>query len=129
MSILAKTDKQHWDNEWVQQPRMRLPSGLFIGTRILQRLLKRYVTPGTLFLEIGCAPGKMFAWVAKVQKAEIAGIDYSVRGIEHTRQLFDKLDILGNLRCEDIFETSLQEGSFDCVFSCGVIEHFDTALF
>jgi SAM-dependent methyltransferase len=76
-------------------------------------------------LEIGCAPGKILAWAAKILRAEVSGIDFSSQGIDNSRRLFLHLGIAGDLRCEDIFETSFAEGSFDCVFSCGMIEHFN----
>ena len=104
---------------------MRLPSGILVGTRNIQRLLKSHIKPGMQVLEIGCAPGKILAWVAKILRAEVSGIDFSSQGIENARCLFHHLGIAGNLRCEDIFETSFAEGSFDCVFSCGLIEHFN----
>jgi 2-polyprenyl-3-methyl-5-hydroxy-6-metoxy-1,4-benzoquinol methylase len=125
MTKNAKTSKQYWDNAWMPQPRMRLPSGLLVGTRNVQRLLKHYVTPGMQVLEIGCAPGKILAWVAKILRAEVSGVDFSARGIDTARRLFQHLSIAGDLRCEDVFETSFKEGSFDCVFSCGMIEHFN----
>lgn len=120
-----KTGKQYWDTAWSNGVRMRLPSGLFVSTRNIQRLLKKHVTPGMRYLEIGCAPGKMLAWVAKILKAEVCGIDYSERGMRTAVQLFDHLGISGDLRCEDVFNTSFHEDTFDFVFSSGVIEHFD----
>lgn len=125
MHINAKTDKEYWDNIWASQTRMTGPSGLFVEMRNIHKLLKRCVTPGMRVLEIGCAPGKILAWVAKVLRAEVSGLDYSPRGIENSKLLFDHLGISGDLRCEDVFETSFEEGSFDCVFSFGVIEHFN----
>jgi len=125
MHINVKTNRQHWDDAWVIQPHMRLPSGLFVGTRNIQKLLKNYITPGMHVLEIGCAPGKILAWVAKTLRADVSGIDFSVQGMDNARRLFERLRISGHLLCEDIFETTFQEGSFDFVFSCGVIEHFE----
>ncbi len=124
MNKNAKTTNKHWDNVWVREPRMSLPSRLFVGTRNIQRLLARHLSPGMRVLEIGCAPGKILAWAAKVRKAEVSGLDYSSQGINNAKQLFNALGISGDLRCEDVFETSFKEGSFDFVFSCGVIEHF-----
>jgi SAM-dependent methyltransferase len=77
------------------------------------------------FLEIGCAPGKILAWVAQVLRAEVAGVDYSERGLDSARHLFLGLGIVGDLRCEDIFRTTFKSASFDIVFSAGVIEHFE----
>ncbi len=124
MSIDRKTKRQHWDKIWRSAPRMRLPSALLVSTRNVQRLLDPHLHPGSRFLEIGCAPGKILAWVAKAKGVVVAGIDYSARGMDNTRRLFNHLGIAGDLRHEDIFETTFERKSFDCVFSCGLIEHF-----
>jgi len=121
----AKTTKEYWGGIWHSAPRLRLPLGVDIGTRNLQRLLKAHVTPGMRFLEIGCAPGKMLAWVACILKADVSGLDYSERGLQFTRELFDALGIRGDLRCENMLSTTFCPGSFSLVFSAGVIEHFD----
>jgi 2-polyprenyl-3-methyl-5-hydroxy-6-metoxy-1,4-benzoquinol methylase len=128
MPINTKTTKEHWDKAWIRPPRMRLPSRLLVETRNIQRLLDRYVTPGMRLLEIGCAPGKILAWAAKVRKVDVSGIDYSEPGIHHAKRLFKTLGISGSLRCEDIFATSYAERSFDIVFSCGLVEHFNDPI-
>lgn len=124
MSTDRKTEKQHWDRVWEPAPRMSLPSPLWVPTRNIQRLLDPCLAPGSRFLEIGCAPGKILAWVAKTKRAEVAGLDYSAPGMDNTRRLLNHLGITGDLRCEDIFETTFDRDTFDCVFSCGLIEHF-----
>ena len=121
----TKTTKAHWNEVWAVTPRMRLPSGMHIGVRNLQQLLRRHVRRGSSFLEIGCAPGKLLAWVAVELGASVSGLDYSPRGIDMAECLFETLRIPGNLRCEDVFATSFSANRFDYVFSAGVIEHFD----
>ncbi len=120
-----KTDIPHWENAWSRPPRMRLPSSLNVATRNLQRILKVHVKPGMKFLEIGCAPGKILVWVAKSLRADVSGLDYSERGLGHARRLFQALNVEGDLRCEDLFETTFAPEYFDMVFSAGVIEHFE----
>jgi 2-polyprenyl-3-methyl-5-hydroxy-6-metoxy-1,4-benzoquinol methylase len=120
-----KTTTEHWDTAWARPPRARLPSSWSIGTLNRQRLLRRYVTAGSRFIEVGCAPGKMLAWTHQVLGADISGVDYSPRGAEVTRWLLNELGIEADIRCEDIHRTSFPEKSFDVVFSAGVIEHFD----
>ncbi len=120
-----KTTVQHWDDGYAQAPRMRLPSSWNVDVRNTQVLLRRHVRPGHRFLEIGCAPGKMLAWVGQKLGAEVAGLDYSPRGMALTRGLLQKLDIQADLRCEDLAATSFTPDSFDVVYSAGLIEHFD----
>jgi len=125
LSTRCKTDKRYWDRMWDHPPRIRLPHGLFVEVRNIRRLLKRCIRPGMRVLEIGCAPGYMLTWVAQALQANVSGLDYSIRGIDHAKRLFAQLGVAGDLRCEDVFQSSFQEGTFDCVYSCGVIEHFD----
>ena len=119
-----RTTNAHWESVWSRPPRMRLPSPLNMGTFNAKRLLRRHVKPGMRFLEIGCAPGKMLAWVAMVLGADVAGLDSSDRGMSYTRQLFDALGIQADLRKEDIHSHTFEPGSFDVVYSSGLIEHF-----
>jgi 2-polyprenyl-3-methyl-5-hydroxy-6-metoxy-1,4-benzoquinol methylase len=119
------TERKHWDDAWAQPPRWRLPSRLIVDTLNIQRLLRRYVTPGSRFIELGCAPGKMLAWVASELHADVSGLDYSAPGVEWARELFTRLELNGDLRCEDAFATTFTQGSFDIAFSAGLIEHFD----
>ena len=118
------TTKGHWEEAWVAPPRWRLPSPLVIGTLNMQRILRTVVRPGMRVLELGCAPGKMLAWTAAVLHADIAGLDYSQRGIEWARELTGRLGLPADLRAEDVFTTSFSPGSFDVVYSFGLIEHF-----
>jgi 2-polyprenyl-3-methyl-5-hydroxy-6-metoxy-1,4-benzoquinol methylase len=120
-----KTTPEYWESTYIAQPKLRLPSSLLVGTRNIQQLLKAYINPQMSVLEIGCAPGKQLAWVAKVLKAKVSGVDYSKRGIQFSKNLFEALDIDGDLRCENIELTTFLPGSFDVVYSIGFIEHFE----
>jgi 2-polyprenyl-3-methyl-5-hydroxy-6-metoxy-1,4-benzoquinol methylase len=119
------TTRAHWEETWAIPPRWRLPSPLSVSTRNMQRLLRPHLLRGMRVLEIGCAPGKILAWVAATFHADTSGLDYSERGIAWSRTLFEHLGIPADLRCEDVFRTTLEPGSFDLVYSSGVIEHFE----
>ena len=120
-----KTTVEHWDEAWQAGIRLKLPSGMEVGTRNTMQLLKRYVKPGMHVIEIGCAPGKMLSWTAAVLGAHVAGLDYSTTGIRTAKRLFESMGLKGDFRCEDVFNTTFEPGSFDMVFSFGLIEHFD----
>jgi 2-polyprenyl-3-methyl-5-hydroxy-6-metoxy-1,4-benzoquinol methylase len=120
-----KTTVDHWDGAWQACIRLRLPSSLDVGTRNAMRLLRRYVKPGMHVLEIGFAPGKLLSWTAAVLGASVAGLDYSATGMRTATELFKSLGLKGDLRCEDLFDTTFEPGSFDFVCSFGLIEHFD----
>ena len=63
--------------------------------------------------------------MAKVLGARVHGIDCSRSGVTASRALFKALQIDGDLRCEDAFDSKAQEGRFDLVYSVGLVEHFD----
>jgi hypothetical protein len=87
-----KTEPAHWDAAWQLPVRVRLPSRLNVDVLNMMCLLARHVRSGTRYLEIGCAPGKMLAWVASTLRAEASGLDYSETGIAQCRSLFTALD-------------------------------------
>lgn len=120
-----KTSQGFWEATHAAKPRMRLPSGLVVGTRNLLRILRANVRPGMRVLELGFAPGKQLAYLAGRLGAEVSGIDYSHAGVEHARDLFSSLGLKGDMRCEDFFKASFPRASFDLVYSVGVVEHFD----
>ena len=120
-----KTEQAHWDAAWKLPAKARLPSRLNVSVLNFVRLLEKHVRPGSRYIEIGCAPGKLLAWVASVLKAEATGLDYSEPGIAKCRALFDALGLKVNLHHDDFFKHHLLPASFDVVTSFGVIEHFD----
>lgn len=124
-NVISKRTQGDWDDVWSRDIRMRLPSSLNISTKNIKRLMRAKVKPGMRVLEIGCAPGKILAWMAKIMKVTVAGLDYSERGINSARKLFEFLEIEADLRCEDVLCTTFSGGSFDLVYSVGVVEHFN----
>ncbi len=125
MNPQDKAGVEHWDDTWATLPRMRLPRASTSSIRDKMGLLRGVAGPGMKFLEIGCAPGKMLAWTAAVLGAEVSGLDYSEQGARAARRLFRELGLAADIRNENVFSTTFAEGSFDVVYSAGVIEHFE----
>jgi 2-polyprenyl-3-methyl-5-hydroxy-6-metoxy-1,4-benzoquinol methylase len=123
----CKTERAYWEANSQKPIKFKLPSMLNIDVLNMTRLLKQYVKPSHKYLEIGCAPGKMLAWVAGRLKAEVEGLDYSEPGIAQCQKLFNVLGLKVILHQEDFFNHHISQSSFDIVTSFGVIEHFDNA--
>lgn len=121
----AKTEVAHWDADWDVRPSTRFWSPFDPASADMHRIVRRHLKPGGAFLEIGFAPGKVLAWAAVKLGAKVTGIDYSPVGVAAARDLFERAGVTGDLRNEDAFATGLAPDSFDCVFSAGLIEHFD----
>lgn len=123
--IGSKTKREHWDAAWSRGVRPRVPSRLNVDVLNNTRLLARHIRPGMKYMEIGCAPGKLLAWVASTYDVQASGLDYSNTGIANCRSLFKALQMDISLHHEDIFNHRLAAGTYDIVSSFGVIEHFD----
>jgi len=120
----TKTSRAYWDKIHEARVPRGLPSRLVVPTRNTLRLLAPHVSPGSRVLEIGFAPGQILLWLAAKRQAEVSGLDYSPHGVESAKRLFESCHVRADLRCEDVFKTSFSDGSFDFVYSLGVIEHF-----
>ena len=121
-----KTSHGHWNSQYEAAPALRLSSRFSVGTTNLRRLLAPYLRrPGTSFVELGCAPGRILGWAAASCGARVTGLDYSEAGVATTRALLQQHGLPGDVRCEDVFAHSLPIGTFDVAYSCGLIEHFD----
>jgi SAM-dependent methyltransferase len=120
-----KTEQAHWDAAWQSPVAPRLPSRLNVDVLNITGLLRAQVKPGDRYIEIGCAPGKLLAWVSSRLGAEAHGLDYSETGIRNCQALFSALQLDIGLHHGDFFNNSLPKGSFDVVGSFGFIEHFD----
>jgi SAM-dependent methyltransferase len=116
--------RDHWDKrEGGAKP--RLPSKLNAAVGDLLALLDPLVTPGSRVLEVGCAPGKFLLWCALAKQAHACGVEYAENSHNATVQLFTQANTPADIRNEDFMQTSFAPGSFDTVYSFGVVEHFD----
>lgn len=114
----------HWDNrEGGAKP--RLPSKLNAAVGDLLALLDPLVKPGSRVLEVGCAPGKFLLWAALAKQAYACGVEYAENSHKATLDLFEAAGVAADIRKHDFMQTTFEPGSFDVVYSFGVIEHFD----
>jgi len=79
-------------------------------------------TSGKRVLEIGCGAGADGVMFAK-HGAEYTGVDLTETAVDATRQHFDVLGLPGRFQIEDAERLSFSDGSFDFVYSHGVLHH------
>ena len=121
----CKNNSEYWNGVWSIPVKMEPSSILLVNSLNIMRLIKSRVKIGSSYIEIGCAPGKMLAWVYKTLRTNASGLDYSKVGISKCKRLFEALSLDIDLHCVDFFNHNLPLESFDFVTSFGLIEHFD----
>jgi 2-polyprenyl-3-methyl-5-hydroxy-6-metoxy-1,4-benzoquinol methylase len=104
--------------------RLRMPSRSDVGNADLLGLLDSHVKPGCRVLEVGCAPGGFLLWFALTRKVHACGVDYARKSCRQTLRYFADAGAIADIREEDIIQTTFEPGSFDVVYSLGVVEHY-----
>jgi len=115
--------KGHWDGR-TDRVRPRPPSKLFTINADLIALLESKLTPGSRVLEVGCAPGAFLLWCALEGRADACGVEYAENSYRATVERFAEAGVKADIRHEDFMATTFEPGSFDFVYSLGLVEHF-----
>lgn len=120
------TEVNFWEQYWAG---VKLPSEVswsLSSDRCLAAELKRHLprSGGSAF-EIGCAPGKWLAFLAKELDMTPSGIEYTEGGMQATLRNFSLLGLSSDEILIGDFFTTKPTRQFDVVMSFGFIEHFD----
>lgn len=120
------TTAEFWDDYWEG---LLLPTSVDSSMpfdRCFSAALARVFagTSGTV-LEVGCAPGKWLAFLARTCGLDPAGIEYSREGMQATLRNLELQGIDAPGIVEADFLTLEPEPRFEAVASYGFIEHFD----
>jgi SAM-dependent methyltransferase len=117
----------YWDELWALQ---KLPAEVRKGrspvidkiTDVLDAYLPRQAHLD--FLEIGGAPAQWLVYVARTRRYNFHLLDYSSVGLKLAARNLEMLNVEAAVHYGDMFDDTLNIGSFDVVMSLGVIEHF-----
>jgi SAM-dependent methyltransferase len=122
------TDERFWDEYWnaVRLPLEVDPSSSLVAAAIVEVFERFLATPEPLsMLELGGAPGQYSACLHRRLGHAVTILDNSPVGCEKARENFDLLGIPARVVEGDMFAPPTELGSFDAVFSLGLIEHFE----
>ncbi|MGB8217145.1 MAG: class I SAM-dependent methyltransferase, partial [Candidatus Methanoperedens sp.] len=123
-----KAGKDFWEMAWQRTP-FEIYTGIEKYLAINQKfdkLFKQFLEKGNKkILEIGCAKAKRLIYFAKEFGYEVYGIDYSKHGVEIALDNLKIAGVDGTILCEDLFQTTFDDESFDIVYSMGLVEHFE----
>ena len=119
------TEIKFWEDYWAN---CSLPSEVdwnFSFDRCLGSAIKKNLpTTSGEVLEVGCAPGKWLAYMAREFGLKPSGVEYSDAGMKATLENFKILGLTPDaIFTGDFFEMKPPR-QFDAVMSFGFIEHF-----
>lgn len=112
--------------EWYEEIDRRLLSALYFAKGRDGRPFGRFMRPqdieGKGVLEIGCGMGTHAAMLARTG-ANLTAIDLTERAVRTTKRRFELFGLTGNIQRADAENLPFEDGSFDYVWSWGVIHH------
>jgi SAM-dependent methyltransferase len=122
-----KFDEYHGSYEITAEKRHQVDIQNRFALYALHQVFEKQLeaSPGRKMLELGCAPGAWLHYFSCYFKYNAFGIEISHAGCQRTVQNLQYLQAIARIVCGDIASIPLKPGSFDLVFSSGLIEHFE----
>ena len=123
------TRVDYWEEHWSRAHRRETYENLGWVSRsypfvALDRLLRSVLTADSSrsFLEVGSGPARWMIYFHKTFGYRVSGCDTSPRSCEWARENLAAAGVVATIHQADFFAI---EGSYDIVFSGGVVEHFE----
>ncbi len=112
--------KTIWDKLW-SDSNWKISSDQIARQKILLSLQSEI--SGKRVIELGIGTGFDSVWFAK-KGASVTGLDLSVKSIEVCKKNFYENGVMGKFILGDVHALPIKDGSFDVVYSAGLLEHF-----
>jgi 2-polyprenyl-3-methyl-5-hydroxy-6-metoxy-1,4-benzoquinol methylase len=111
----------NWQFDYADDPLARLQTH---WTRSMWQSFRAHVPNGARVLEIGCGSGRLTVLAARDCAAHCVGLDITVDATRYARLVARAAGVEAGIVRGDGLRLPFADGSFDCVLSDGVIEHF-----
>jgi 2-polyprenyl-3-methyl-5-hydroxy-6-metoxy-1,4-benzoquinol methylase len=123
----ALTDPAYWDEHWWGAPRPQRLRWLYRDQDFeTVRLIRQGTTGGSArVVEVGGGGSRILPYLGQKSGTRVWGTDFSLPGCRLLRANLQLQGVRGEVICENLFQSSLPPETFDVVYSCGVIEHFE----
>lgn len=114
-------DLKHWERGWKELRTPKIPT----NERVVKHILSIFNNKikGRKILEVGAGSGGDSIYLAK-QGARVYCLDYVSSSLELIKAVSKKEQVAVEVVMADIRAIPFADGSFDAVFSAGVMEHF-----
>jgi 2-polyprenyl-3-methyl-5-hydroxy-6-metoxy-1,4-benzoquinol methylase len=121
------SSKNHWNQGFEQVSLPRTIHTAHYNNFRFDSFFKKVLPKGPLrFLEVGCGASAWLVYFAKEFGYRVEGLDYSELGCKLARENLRLNHVDGKISCRDISSLDAREmGTFDLIFSYGVVEHFE----
>ena len=136
-----KAGQNYWQQVWQDReiPNAHDPAHRDLNAHMFQRL-HRFLESNLLtsnktgtkkldsskLIEAGCGASRWLPYFKHSFGFEVAGVDYSAEGCAQAQAIAVKAGVEADIREADLFSPPADfKGSFDVVFSIGLVEHFD----
>lgn len=120
------TEVDYWEESWWKRQR---PRRLWLYRDFdfeTVRILREAAGPGRCrVIELGGGGSRVLPYLARKLGFEVFGSDFSLAGCRLLQANLALQRVRGGVVCEDIFQSSIPEATFELVYSSGLIEHFD----
>lgn len=116
---------QYWRQPWNG---INLPQDYLKGearSRFLVEIMKKYVEPVSMILEIGCNVGRNLNYLFQADFHKLSGIEISEKAVQLLKQSYPEMASqtqIYNVPIEEVIR-DCKDSEFDTVFTMAVLEH------
>jgi SAM-dependent methyltransferase len=131
----AKGNKvENWNNDYsslevTYSSKLDSPSALLtaIQNEFVREDIETYVTNNRSanILEVGCGGARTSVYLGTVGFTNLTLSDNAEGALRLAQANLDSAKVSATVVLDDLFNTKLEKGSFDCIMSFGLLEHFE----